>query len=107
MTSTPPICRLLSAVGLVLALAGCGTTTTCKMDNMDYVQARERPRLQMPEGVSGSERLGGSVLVIPPAAPNPDKLDPAPRCLDEPPAYSRRSATLHPAGDAPGKKTEQ
>ncbi len=107
MTSTLPIRRLLPAVGLVLALAGCGTTTTCKMDNTDYVLARERPRLQMPEGVSGSERIGGSVLVIPPAAPDPDKLDPAPRCLDEPPAWSRRSATLNPADDASEEKTTQ
>ena len=107
MTSTPPTRRLLPAFGFMLALAGCGTTTTCKVDNADYVRARERPRLQMPEGVSGSERLGGSALVIPPAAPNPDKLDPAPRCLDEPPAYSRRSAALHPADDATEKKTEQ
>lgn len=75
---------------LALALAGCGTTTSCKTGNQDYLAARERPRLQMPEGVAGSERLGGSALVIPAVSPTPDKLDPAPRCLDDPPGFFRR-----------------
>jgi hypothetical protein len=85
--------RPIVLAGLALTLAGCGTTNPCKTGNQDYLQARERPRLQMPEGVSGSERLGGSVLVIPPVAPTPDKLDPAPRCLDEPPGFFRRTGS--------------
>jgi hypothetical protein len=77
--------------GAVVVLSGCGTTGPCKVGNQDYLAARERPRLQMPEGVSGSERLAGTALVIPPVAPTPDKLDPAPRCLDEPPGFFRRA----------------
>jgi hypothetical protein len=75
--------------GLALGLAAC-SSNPCKVGNQDYLTARERPRLQMPQGVSGSERLGGSVLVIPPVSPTPDKLDPAPRCLDDPPNFFRR-----------------
>jgi hypothetical protein len=82
--------RPLVLAALAFALAGCGGTPTCKPGNQDYLQARERPRLQMPPGVAGSERIGGTALVIPQASPTPDKLDPEPRCLDEPPAYFRR-----------------
>ncbi|HWJ06873.1 MAG TPA: hypothetical protein VNS57_13915 [Steroidobacteraceae bacterium] len=89
MLPTPSFRPLLLA-GLALALAGCSTSNPCRLDNAEYLQAQERPRLQLPEGVSGSERLAGSVLVIPPVAPDADKLDPAPRCLDEPPGYFRR-----------------
>jgi hypothetical protein len=84
--------RPLLLTGLALALAGCGTTNSCHVDNPEYLQAQERARLQLPDGVSGSERLAGSALVIPAVAPNPDKLDPAPRCLDEPPGYFKRAA---------------
>lgn len=91
MSPTPSYRPLLLA-GLALALAGCSTTNPCHLDNDEYLQARERPRLQLPEGVSGSERLAGSALVIPAVAPDPDKLDPAPRCLDEPPGYFKRVA---------------
>ena len=83
--------RSFALAGLAIVLAGCGTTNSCKTGNQDYLEARERPRLQMPEGVAGSERLGGTVLVIPAASPTPDKLDPAPRCIDEPPGFFRRT----------------
>ena len=83
--------RAIALAGLAVALAGCGTTSSCQTGNQDYLQARERPKLQMPQGVAGSERLGGTALVIPPASPTPDKLDPAPRCLDEPPGFFRRT----------------
>ena len=78
MPSIPSLRPILLA-GLAFALAGCGTTSQCRVDNPEYVNARERPGLQMPEGVSGSERIAGSSLVIPPVSPTPDKLDPAPR----------------------------
>jgi hypothetical protein len=97
MPSIPSI-RPVLPVLVAVALVGCGTTKSCKVDNPEYLQAKERPRLQMPEGVSGSERLAGGALVIPPAASNPDKLDPAPRCLDEPPGYFRRVAGGAAAG---------
>lgn len=78
-------------MGCALALlAGCSTFGKSCGGNQDYVAARERPPLQMPAGVTGSERVGGSKMVIPPASPTPDQLDPAPRCLDEPPGYFRR-----------------
>jgi hypothetical protein len=85
--------------GLCLALlSGCGTTRQCA-DNTDYLQARDRPKLQMPEGVMGSERIGG--LAIPPVDPDPVRLDPVPRCLDEPPSFfGRRGATAGVAADA-------
>jgi hypothetical protein len=103
MHSIPSLRPTLLAC-LALALAGCGTTNPCKVDNPEYLQAKERPRLQMPEGVSGSERLAGSALVIPPAAADPEKLDPAPRCLDEPPGYFRRVGS---PGGAPAAGTPE
>jgi hypothetical protein len=54
----------------------------------------------MPAGVSGSERMTATQMVIPPAASAPDKLDPAPRCLDEPPGYFRRVGSKAAAGSA-------
>ncbi len=79
--------RLLVLPGLALAvLTGCATTNPCG-DDPEYLTAQERPRLEMPEGVMGSERLTGGGMLIPPAAPDPAKLEPAPKCLDQPPAY--------------------
>jgi hypothetical protein len=89
--SSRPSFRASVLATVALLLAGCGTTSSCKTGNQDYLTARERPRLQMPEGVAGSERLGASALVIPAVSPTPDKLDPAPRCLDEPPGFFRRA----------------
>jgi hypothetical protein len=56
---------------------------------MEYLTARDKPKLVLPEGVSGSERLGGGTAMnIPPAAPDAAKLDPQPNCLDQPPPYA-------------------
>jgi hypothetical protein len=87
MPVSSPSLRLLVLPGLVLAaLTGCATSNPCG-DNPEYLAAQERPRLQMPEGVIGSERLVGGGMVIPPAAPDPTRLEPAPKCLDQPPTY--------------------
>lgn len=84
--------------GLSLAvLAGCASSNPCG-GNQDYLSARDRPQLQMPEGVTGSERLAGGSMVIPPASPNPQKLDPAPKCLDQPPPFFGKQAVM--AGSA-------
>jgi hypothetical protein len=77
-------------------LAGCASSKVCD-SNTEYLQARERPPLQMPEGVPGSERIGSATLVIPAVAPVPDKLEPAPRCLDEPPGFFKRVTGPAPA----------
>lgn len=100
MLPTPTIRSLLLA-SLALVLAGCGTTKTCQVDNADYLLAKERPRLQLPEGVQGSERLVAGSLAIPPVGPNPDKLDPVPRCLDEPPSFFGRKSGPGGAGAGP------
>ena len=89
--------RLLILPGMaVAALTGCATSNPCG-DNPEYLAAQERTRLQMPEGVTGSERLSGG-MTIPPVAPDPAKLDPAPKCLDQPPAYFGPKAVM--AGSA-------
>ena len=95
-----PSLRLLALLGVLLAaLAGCGTTGSCEGDQQ-YMQAKERPPLQMPAGVTGSERINSTPMVIPPASPTPDKLDPAPHCLDEPPGFFRRVGGGAVAGSA-------
>jgi hypothetical protein len=86
-----PSIRPLLLASVALLLAGCGTTKTCQVDNAEYLQAQERPRLQLPEGVPGSERLAAGVLTVPPVGPNPEKLDPVPRCLDQPPSFFGRA----------------
>lgn len=85
-----PLRLLLSALSL-LVLAGCGTTNSCGGDE-EYLKAQERPRLNLPPGVMGSERI--TPIVIPPVAPDPVQLDPKPRCLDYPPQFFARA----PAG---------
>lgn len=96
-----PSLRALALLGSALALlAGCSTTGKSCGGNQDYVTARERPPLQIPEGVTGSERIGSSKMIIPPASPTPDKLDPAPKCLDEPPGYFKKAAPGAAAGSA-------
>jgi hypothetical protein len=85
--------RLLTLPGLALvALTGCATSNPCG-DDPQYLQARDRPRLEMPEGVSGSERLASGAMVVPPAAPDPARLDPEPKCLDHPPPFFAPEAT--------------
>jgi hypothetical protein len=84
---------------LAVALAGCSTNRPCA-GNSDYLQSRERPPLQMPEGVSGSERVGGTALKIPAAAPDPDKLEPEPRCLDEPPPFFKLKPAVADTAEA-------
>ncbi len=95
--------RLLALLPLSLVLLnGCaslGISRNPCEDAGDYLAAIDRPRLQMPEGVSGSERLGGSVLVIPMADPTPDKLDRAPACLDSPPGFFRRAGGVADAAE--------
>ena len=86
--------RLLVLPGLAaLALTGCATSSPCG-DDPEYLTAHERPRLEMPEGVIGSERLTGGGMLIPPAAPDPGKLDPPPKCLDQPPPYFGPKAVM-------------
>jgi len=76
----------------VAALSGCATQNPCGEDSQ-YLTARDRPRLQLPEGVTGSERLGGT-MTIPPVAPDAAKLDPQPQCLDQPPSYFGNKAVM-------------
>lgn len=79
---------VLPGTACLAVLTGCATSNPCA-GNMDYLTARDRPKLQMPEGVTGSERLGGGTAMnIPPVAADPDKLDPQPGCLDQPPPYA-------------------
>jgi hypothetical protein len=82
---------------LLLTLAGCSTTSPCG-DDEDYVKAVERPRLQLPPDVMASERI--SPVVIPPIAPDTDKLDPEPRCLDYPPPYFARKTAVGDSAEA-------
>lgn len=94
-----PSLLLLVLPGLSLAvLAGCASSNSCG-GNQDYLTARDRPQLQMPEGVTGSERLAGSALVIPMADPTPDKLNPAPACLDQPPGFFRQAGGVADAAE--------
>jgi hypothetical protein len=97
MSLTP--LRSLLLPGLLLAsLTGCGTTHQACFDDADYQKAVDRPRLQMPEGVPGSERIAG--LVIPPVGETA-KLDPQPRCIDEPPSFfGRKGVAADPAEEA-------
>lgn len=87
--------RLLLPATLLVFLAGCGTTRSCG-GNDEYLQAVDRPPLNVPAGVALTERA--APLVIPAAAPDPARLDPAPRCLDEPPQYfARKGKVADPA----------
>jgi hypothetical protein len=76
---------------LLLSLAGCGTTRSCG-GNDEYLTAVDRPRLTIPAELAASERV--APLVIPPVSPTPVRLDPAPRCLDEPPQYFARTGRV-------------
>jgi hypothetical protein len=87
--------RLVLPALLLATLAGCGTTQSCG-GNQDYLKARERPRLQLPPSLVASERV--APIVIPAAAPDAQKLDPEPRCLDYPPPFF---ASKKPPADKP------
>lgn len=90
--------RLLVPAILLSVLTGCGTTRSCG-DNEDYLQAVDRPPLKVPAGATLTERA--APLVIPAAATDPVKLDPAPHCLDDPPQYfARKGKVADPAEEA-------
>jgi len=92
--------RLLALALPLAALAGCGTTSSrsCGGDT-DYLQAVERPPIQLPPEVTPTERI--QPMQIPAVDPNPQKLDPQPRCLDEPPKFfARKAAVADPAEEA-------
>ena len=90
--------RLLLPAILLATLAGCSTTRSCG-GNDDYLQAVDRPPLTLPPGVALTERV--SALQIPAASQDPVKLDPVPRCLDDPPRYFARKGTVaDPAEEA-------
>ncbi len=74
-----------------MLLAGCHSNPACENTKAEYQTAVNRPRLQLPGNLSQSERM--QPLVIPPVPANPQKLDPAPRCLDEPPPYFARKSS--------------
>jgi len=95
--NVPPL-RLLLPVLAAVVLAGCGTTPSCG-GNQDYLAAQERPRLDLPPEVMTTERAAPGV--IPPLAPDPQTLDPRPRCLDFPPPFfapRKPAPSVAPAG---------
>jgi hypothetical protein len=83
--NSPPF-PLYSGLAVIALLTGCSSTTYTCSGNGEYLKAQDRPRLQLPAGVAGSEKLG-SGLVVPPPPQETTKLDPPPHCLDEPPTY--------------------
>ena len=89
------------AASLAFLLAACNSAPKCVSDD-EYLQAVDRHRLDLPANVSASERM--APLVIPPVAPEPEQLNPAPNCLDEPPAYSpgRRATAAEAASPGVG-----
>lgn len=92
--------RLLVLALPLAALAGCGTTSSrsCGGDT-DYLQAVERPPIKLPPEVTPTERI--QPMQIPAVDPNPQKLDPVPRCLDEPPKFfARKAVSADPAEEA-------
>jgi hypothetical protein len=87
------------AASLMLMLTACNSTPKC-VGGDEYLQAVDRPRLDLPANVTASERM--APLVIPPAAPDSEQLEPAPNCLDEPPPYGTGRRAAAPAPPAPG-----
>ena len=86
----PTLLRLLALALPLIVLAGCASRArTCSSDT-DYLQATERPPLQLPPEITPTERM--QPLQIPPVDPAPDKLDPMPPCLDQPPPFATRKA---------------
>jgi hypothetical protein len=93
--SAPRVAALL----LLALVAGCRSNPSCNTD-AEYLQAVERPRLQLPGDLSKSERM--APLVIPPTQAEVQRLDPQPRCLSDPPSFQTRrvAATASTAGDS-------
>jgi hypothetical protein len=90
--------RLLALALPLLVLTGCSTTRSCS-ENTEYLQAVERPPLQVPPEIVPTERM--QPMAIPAVDPNPSALDPPPRCLDEPPKFfARKGAAADPAEEA-------
>jgi hypothetical protein len=83
--------RPLCLAALLATLAGCGSNPSCG-GNLDYLQSVDRPRLRLPADLKASERI--APMTIPDAVPGSTQLDPAPRCIDEPPAYIVRKAQI-------------
>lgn len=92
-----PLRLILPALSL-LALAGCATSSSSCGGDTDYLKAQERPRLDLPPDVTGSERI--QPIVIPALAPDRQKLDPQPRCLDYPPQYFARKPAAQGSPEA-------
>src|SRR5512137_323952 len=95
--------RLIAPFLSLLAVAGCSSLPgrgekqpNCGGDT-EYLQAVERPPLQLPPEVTPTERM--QPMAIPPADPVPQKLDPVPQCLDQPPKFFARKAGT--ASDTP------
>ena len=86
------------AASLMLMLTACNSTPKCVGD-AEYLQAVDRRRLDLPANVTASERM--APLVIPQAAPDPEQIEPAPNCLDEPPPYATGRRAAAPAPPAP------
>lgn len=89
--------RLLLPAILLGSLAGCGTTTRSCGGDVEYLQAVDRPPMAVPAGIALTERA--APLTIPPVAPDPARLDPVPRCLDEPPQYFARKGKVADAAE--------
>jgi hypothetical protein len=98
MSSNP--LRPILTVLLLVSLVGCSSMRGRQCEgNQDYLAAVDRPRLQLPPEITPSERV--APLAIPQADPNPNRLDPEPACLDEPPSFfSRKGAAVDPAEEA-------
>lgn len=89
-----PLRLLVLLVPPMTVMAGCsGFLPERQVDcggNTDYLQAVERPPLNLPPEIVPSERL--QPLAIPAIDPAPATLDPVPRCLDQPPKFFARKA---------------
>lgn len=94
----PTPLRLLLVALCIPAVAACsgGAPNRPCDGETEYLNAVERPRLQLPPDITPTERM--QPLVIPPVDPNPTVLDPPPRCLDQPPRFfARKGAVADPA----------
>jgi hypothetical protein len=88
--------RLIAPLLSLLVVAGCSALPggdekrpNCGGDT-EYLQAVERPPLRLPPEITPTERA--QPMAIPPVDPAPQKLDPVPACLDQPPKFFTRKA---------------